>query len=192
MEEFYLEEPSIKRKNEAIEFIDEFYKYGSQIHGVGGLSSSLKESSYEEWINECENMKDNEFAMSRNLAPGVTYFMIRKSDNNIIGMINLRLKLTEFLRNLGGNIGYSIRPIERKKGYAKIQLYLCLLKAKEYGLENVLVTCADYNEGSRKTIEALGGIFEKENVNSSDGEVIQLYWIDVNKSINENKNIIVS
>ena len=61
MEEFYLEEPSIKRKNEAIEFIDEFYKYGSQIHGVGGLSSSLKESSYEEWINECENMKDNEF-----------------------------------------------------------------------------------------------------------------------------------
>ena len=55
------------------------------------------------------------------------------------------------LINIGGNIGYAIRPSERRKGYATIQLQLLLEKAKELGLEKVLVTCRDNNVGSRTT-----------------------------------------
>lgn len=42
MEKFYLELPTVERKEEAIEYIEEFYKYNSQIHGTGSLDSKLK------------------------------------------------------------------------------------------------------------------------------------------------------
>lgn len=101
-------------------------------------------------------------------------------------MIDLRLDLNEYLRNFGGHIGYSIRPTERKKGYNKINLYLCLLEAQKYGLDKVLITCATHNEGSRKSILALGGIFEKNTIDEADNETMELYWIDVNKSLEQN------
>ena len=52
--------------------------------------------------------------------PAETYFLVRKRDNKIVGMINIRLQLHEKLKEFGGNIGYSIRPTERRKGYNKI------------------------------------------------------------------------
>ena len=53
MEKFYLEEPCIKRKNEAIAFINEFYEYKSDINGTGGLQRFL--SDYEGWLEKLEN-----------------------------------------------------------------------------------------------------------------------------------------
>ena len=32
MEKFYLEEPTIERKNDALEFLDEFVKYNSELN----------------------------------------------------------------------------------------------------------------------------------------------------------------
>lgn len=63
--------------------------------------------------------------------PARTYFLIRCSDNKIIGMINIRLSLNEKLKKYGGHIGYSIRPTERGKGYNKINLYLGLKDCQE-------------------------------------------------------------
>ena len=73
--------------------------------------------------------KEKNYAESKKLVPATTYFTIRESDNKIIGMINFKHYLNEYLRNFGGHIGYVIRPTERRKGYAKIQLYLVLLEA---------------------------------------------------------------
>ncbi len=66
--------------------------------------------------------------------PARTYFLIRCSDNKIIGMINIRLSLNEKLKKYGGHIGYSIRPTERGKGYNKINLYLGLKDCKKMEL----------------------------------------------------------
>ena len=41
MTKFYLELPSIERKEQAIEYINEFYENNSQIHGTGGLNSAF-------------------------------------------------------------------------------------------------------------------------------------------------------
>ena len=190
MEKFYLELPSIERKNDALEYIEEFYEYDSQIHGTGSLHRELKTGkTYEEWLDNNLKLHDENYALEKGLVPAYTYFLIREDDNELVGMIDLRLGLNEYLRNIGGHIGYSIRPTERKKGYNKINLYLVLQAAKENDLKDVLITCADFNDGSRKTILSLGGEFEKNNFDESNNENMELYWIDVNESLEKYKDI---
>lgn len=190
MEKFYLELPTIGRKNDALEYIEEFYEYGSQIHGTGSLDRILKKGkTYEEWLDNNLKLHYKNYALEKGLVPAYTYFLVRESDKKIVGMIDLRLGLNEYLRNFGGHIGYSIRPTERKKGYNKINLYLVLQEAKKYNLDKVLITCADSNEGSRKTILSLDGKYEKNTFNESDNETMELYWIDVNKSLEKYKDI---
>lgn len=123
------------------------------------------------------------------MVPSYTYFLVREKDNKIVGMIDLRLGLNEYLREFGGHIGYSIRPTERKKGYNKINLYLILQVAKKHNLEKVLITCANYNQGSRKTILALDGKFEKNTFDDSNNETMELYWINVNDTLEKYENI---
>ena len=188
MEKFYLELPSIERKNDALEYIEEFYKYGSQIYGTGSLDRELKKGkTYEEWLDNNTNLHNGKYAFEKGLVPSYTYFLVRENDDKIVGMIDLRLGLNEYLRNFGGHIGSSIRPTERKKGYNKINLYLILQIAQNYNLEKVLITCADYNEGSKKSILALGGNFEKDTFDESCNETMELYWIDVNESLEKYK-----
>lgn len=186
MEKFYLELPSIEREKDAIEYIEEFYKYDSQIHGTGSLDRELKKGkTYEEWLDNNIKLHEEDYASKKGLVPAYTYFLIREDDNKIVGMIDLRLYLNDYLRNIGGHIGYSIRPTERRKGYNKINLYLILKEAQKNNLEKVLITCADYNDGSRKTILSFDGKFEKTTFDESDNETMELYWIDVNEALNK-------
>ena len=190
MEKFYLELPSIQRKIEAFDYINEFYEFGSEIHGTGSLDRELKKGkTYEEWLNNNLNLHYEKYAVEKGLVPSYTYFLVRENDNKIVGMIDLRLGLNKYLREFGGHIGYSIRPTERKKGYNKINLYLILQVAKKHGLEKVLITCANYNQGSRKSILALDGKFEKNTFDESDNKTMELYWIDVNDTLEKYANV---
>ncbi len=74
-----------------------------------------------------------------------------------IGRVDIRHALTDQLRAEGGHIGYDIRPSQRRKGYGKTALMLGLKKAKELGLQEVLVTCDIGNAPSNKIIQANGG-----------------------------------
>lgn len=189
MEKFYLELPTLERKEEALEYINEFVEYKSEINGTGGLDDTLEGMSYEEWLENSTKMQEKEYAKSKNLVPGTTYFMIRESDNKIIGMINIRHYLNDFLRKVGGNIGYSIRPTERRKGYAKIQLYLGLIKALELGIDKAMVDCVNTNIGSDKTIQALGGELFETVYEEKRKVTLNNYWINVRESIEKYKDI---
>ena len=78
MEKFYFEEPSLKRKEEAINYINEFIKYNSIIHGVSGLDREY--NNYEEWLVNLEKRK----TWYKDHVPGVAYFLIRENDNKIV------------------------------------------------------------------------------------------------------------
>ena len=90
-----------------------------------------------------------------------------------LGFLNLRLRLNEGLLNYAGNIGYSIRPSERGKGYAKETLRQGLQVAKEKNIKKALVTCSVNNPASRAVILANGGLIE--DVRNG----VERYWIEV-------------
>lgn len=185
MEKFYLEYPTPERKQEAIDYIVEHIKAKSNINGSGGLDKGY--TDYEGWLQKKE-LEKNEETCPEGRAPGYTYFLIRENDNKIVGMTNLRYKLTEHLLEYGGHIGYSIRPTERGKGYAKVLLYLVLQKCKELNLEKVLLSANESNPPSWRTIEALGGVFENKVPNKyEEGEILCKYWINVDESLEKYK-----
>lgn len=186
MGKFYLEEPSLERRNDVKEYIEEHFKYNSNIAGDSGLEEEY--INYEKWLTQMELLKDSK-TCPNNMCIGREYFLIRESDNKLVGMINLRWNLNEWMLQNGGHIGYGIRPTERRKGYNKISLYLCLLKAKEFGIDRVLLTADDNNLGSVKTIKALGGILENKILNYNDENILMgRYWINVDESIEKYKD----
>lgn len=95
---------------------------------------------------------------------GSTYYWITANDgaieDEVVGFLNLRHTLNEFLFDQGGHIGYSVKPSARRRGHASDALALGLRAARDLGIDPVLVTCDVDNEGSRRTIEANGGVFE--------------------------------
>ncbi len=188
MERFYLEEPSLERKDEIIEYLDEFVKYNSNINGTGSLDKIYDGYTFEEALERCLNMKNEWYAKSINRVPGKTFLLIRKDDNKIVGTINIRWNLSEKMLKFGGHIGYGIRPTERRKGYNKIQLYLVLLEAQKLNLDKVMLDCFVDNLGSDKTIKALGGILERCELDEADNTMTNVYWINVDESIKKYKD----
>ncbi|WP_188455940.1 GNAT family N-acetyltransferase [Virgibacillus oceani] len=108
--------------------------------------------------------------------PSTSYFLITNNDR-IVGMVDIRHKLNDFLRNVGGHIGYSTRPSERKKGYATLILSEALKKCTELNINQVLVTCDEDNIGSAKVILHNSGV-EDESYTDSDGTVKRRFWIN--------------
>lgn len=174
---FKLVKPELCYKKSAILYIEELLSYNSAIHGTGFLDRYLESSGYEEWLDEIRYLEFNSDSFKVSAS---TFFMVDDNDF-IIGMVNIRHTLNDKLLFHGGNIGYSIRPTERGKGYAKIALFLALKECFSLGLTRVLITAEDNNVPSYRTIEALGGVMENKVLD--DGKYFRRYWIDVEKSL---------
>ena len=185
MERFYLEIPSIERKNEIIDYINEFVLYNSDINGAGSLDKILEGYTFEQALERCLNMQDKEYAKKLGRCQSKTFLLIRENDDKIVGTINVRWNLTESMKQFGGNIGYGIRPTERRKGYNKINLYLGLIEVQKLGLDRVMLDCDVNNLGSAKTMQSLGGVLERTEVDPSDGVLTSVYWFNVNETIHK-------
>ena len=189
MDKLYFETPSINRKEDIVEYINEFAEYKSDLNGIGSLDKILEGYTFEEALERCLNMKDKTYAEKVGRCPGKTFLLIRESDNKLIGTLNLRWDLNEAMQRFGGHIGYGIRPTERRKGYNKINLYLGMIEAKKVGLERVMLDCDVNNIGSDKTLKALGGKLERTEIDPSDGILTNVYWFNVKDTINNYKDI---
>ncbi len=168
--------PNKEYEQKAIEYIQEFRDYSSETHGTGGLNSFLEKATYHDWLLKVQ--ADRDIAnIPENKVPSYTYFYIQENDDKIIGMINIRWALNDYLKREGGNIGYSIRPTERGKGYATNMLRETLMFMKPIGLSNVILTCYKENPASASVIKNCGGILEDEFYSESHNKVIQRYQI---------------
>ena len=168
--------PTFAYKDNAIQFINEFYEYDSEIHGSGALDRYLKTSTYEEWIEKV--LADIDIAnIPQSKVPALTYFYIREEDNKIVGMINIRLALNEFLKREGGHIGYCIRPTERQKHYATYMLNDALKVCDILGIKEVILTCDKSNIASAGVIKNCNGELVAEFYSETFKEEIQKYII---------------
>ena len=168
--------PCKEYEEKAIEFINEFYEYSSEINETGALDIFLKDNTYSEWLVKVT--KDLDVAnIPEGRVPTYTYFYVREDDDKIVGMINIRLALTDFLRKEGGHIGYSIRPTERGRGYGTSMLRKALDFCKTIGLCDVIISCDKGNPASARIIKNCGGVMDAEFYSEAFGEVIQRYLI---------------
>lgn len=188
MEKFYLERPSLERKDEIIEYINEFVEYNSEINGTGGLDKIIEGCTFEQALARCLSMEDEDYAKKINRCPSKTFLLIRENDNRIVGTINVRWNLTEAMKQFGGNIGYGIRPTERRKGYNKINLYLGMQEAQNLGLDRVMLDCDVNNLGSDRTLKALGGVLERTEIDPEDNILTNVYWFDVDNCLEKYKD----
>ena len=166
-----LEFPALKHKEQWYKIISEFEITNEEIFPM-----SLKNdcTDYDKFLRITIDFHKNA-NVPKELVSASTYFLMGDTDK-ILGAINIRHSLNEYLRKVGGHIGYGIAPSERKNGYGTKMLTLALEKCKELNIKSVLVTCNRNNVGSEKVILNNGG--ELENmVIRDDGALIKRYWI---------------
>lgn len=159
-------------KDSVMEYKSEFIANGEGMDGTAGLR---KCATFEEWETMLiDNSKDE--TVRDGVVSATTLLAVSNKDDRLIGMVDIRHKLSEFLLNYGGHIGYSVRKIERQKGFATQILALALKECVDLKIKNVLLTCDKNNIASAKTIIKNGGILESE-VEYNGATIIQRYWI---------------
>ena len=173
MEKIILVKPNLSYADEILKYKKEFLEDEPIINGSAGLD---RFSTIEEWLEELEKRSSKD-TVPKGLVPSSTYLGIREKDNYIVGMINIRHYLNEYLTQVGGNIGYSVRKTERNKGYAKQMFKLALEKCKGLKIKKVLITCDEDNIASEKVILSANAKFE--DIRCIDGKNIKRFWIEL-------------
>ena len=173
MEEFILIRPTSEYASQIAEYRQEFLDEGGSMDGCGPLR---RFDDPKEFIQLCRDYEDPETVPSH-LVPATQFIFVRKSDNRILGMLQVRHKFNDYLEKYAGHIGYSVRPSERRKGYAKEMLKMALPFCREIGLDKVLISCIDGNIGSEKTILANGGVYESTVHEPNDNVDLKRFWI---------------
>ena len=173
MDKIILVKPDLSYADEIIKYKEESLAESPIINGSAGLD---RFSSIEDWLEELKK-RSCEDTVPKGLVPSSTYLGVREKDNYIVGMIDIRHYLNEYLTQVGGNIGYGVRKTERNKGYAKQMLKLALEKCKELKIKKVLITCDEDNIASEKVI--LSANAKLEDIRNVDGENKKRFWIDL-------------
>lgn len=164
--------PDETMEEQYYDFIEEWEKSGEEIVPAAVRSKGM---DYKSWLDHTYKFESEETCPG-GLVPAHTYFLVSE-DKRVIGAVNIRHFLNNYLLSYGGHVGYGIRPSERKKGYAALMLSMALPIAKGLGIDKALITCDKNNIGSAKTIIKNGGILENEV--EQKGEVTQRYWIEI-------------
>ncbi len=167
-----LKRPLKEHRSEALAFKQEFIDNGEAT--INGSELLDRMDSYDEWL---KSVTDNisQDTVNPSWVVTDTYFAFDENDS-IVGIIDLRHELNDFLKDFG-NSGYSVRPSERRKGYATEMLKLILERASQIGMDKLQLSVERSNEASVKTITKNGGKYERSFI--FEGEEADVYMIRI-------------
>ncbi len=175
MDELILIRPTDEFEQQIAEYKQQFLDAGDSMDGCGPLRRA---DNIKQWLTLCKEYEDPD-TVPPELVPATQFILVRRSDMRLIGMLQIRHKFNEYLEKYAGHIGYSIRPDERRKGYAKSMLKAALPYCKELGISKVLISCIDGNLGSEKTILANGGVYESTVFEPKNQIHLKRFWIEL-------------
>ncbi len=175
MEELCLIRPTSEYANQIAEYRQEFLDAGDSMDGCGSLR---RIENPLEFIQKCIDYESPK-TVPPDKVLATQFMLIRKNDDTLVGMIQVRHYFNDYLEKYAGHIGYSVRPSERRKGYAKEMLKMTLPFCHKLGLERILITCIDGNIGSERTILANGGVYEYTIHEPNENENLKRFWIEL-------------
>lgn len=113
---------------------------------------------------------------------GTLLMCIRKADDKLVGMVQIRKIPEHHEIAYAGHIGYSVHPAERRKGYATWILRKSLEFLK-YGLmvDKAELSALPENEASIKTILANGGVYRDSIYIEKEDVTLNRYFIDLSE-----------
>ena len=168
--------PRDEHKNEALAFKQEFIDAGTPI--INGSELLDQTDSYEDWLRSVTDNTD-ERTVNPDWVVTDTFFAVDENER-IVGIIDLRHTLNDFLKDFG-NSGYSVRPSERRKGYATNMLKSLLDVARAAGMDELHLSVEKTNIPSIKTITKNGGVYERSF--EFEGELADIYRIELQEKI---------
>ncbi|WP_104991351.1 GNAT family N-acetyltransferase [Deinococcus sp. NW-56] len=166
--------PSERYKESFLAAVREAQADGSGLGDTLSLDVAALEADFPSFLDSLRR-----FEPGRELPEGFVHSEYRwlVEGDGYLGRVSIRHTLNQRLREFGGHIGYEVRPSARRQGRATLALRLALERARELGLERVLVTCDVDNLGSRRVIEANGGVLEYEGRVPDHPSPLRRYWI---------------
>lgn len=162
-----LESPSVRLHSAFLDMARDF-----QDHGNARYVRDAEDFAV--FLGRCRDEEEGRVAVPAGV-PVSSFWLVE--DDRILGSSRLRHRLTPELDREGGNIGYDIRPSERRRGFATLLLRLTLGRAAILGLERARITCDADNIGSIRVIEKNGGVLEDEVPSDERAVMIRRYWI---------------
>ena len=174
-EALLLVQPTAEYRDEIAAYRQEFLDHGDSMDGTGALERLADPM---EWLASTENCRHEE-TVPLGWVQATQFLCVREADKRVVGMIQVRHRFNEFLKKYGGHIGYSVRPSERRKGYAGWMLNAVKPFCRSIGLNAIMVTCLKDNEASRKTILKNGGVYDATVHEPVENEEIERYWISL-------------
>ena len=172
MDDLCLVRPSLGLEDEFLALVADVQASGDGwFDGAPGLREG-NFPAYVRWLQEGERG-----AVPEGMVPWTALWLTRRGERSILGMASLRHRLTPYLLEQAGHIGYIVRPSQRRRGYGKRLLALTLQEARLIGIERALLVCESENLGSARVIEANGGVLEDQV--EKQGRTLSRYWIEL-------------
>lgn len=166
---------SVQYENLIVNMLEEWIDYNNNHASANHSPWAIFRNDYHNFTSYISNLDCKK--AGEGMVPDSTFFCLDNERNIIVGAVNIRHYLNDYLLQFGGHIGDGIRPSERRKGYATKMIALALEECKILGIHKVLMVCDKDNIGSAKSIQNNGGILENEIQNQ--GKTEQRYWIDI-------------
>jgi predicted acetyltransferase len=169
-------------RDDYIQALREGFRRGDQAAMKPGAIDKI-EADFEGFVAELTRQTGDILLPNGKLVPRVPHDMCWLVDGDtFIGETGIRYRLNDWLLQIGGHVGYGIRPKFQRKGYGKLILKLALDRLRTSGVDRALITCYDHNIASVKVIEANGGLLDNIIDDPRGGGKSRRYWIDLERS----------